>query len=424
MNAAPASKTTTDSVQVVLDWEALGGPTVVGTLHMEMARGSPVFSFEYDPAWLQDHRSVALDPDLALVRGRTWPRPDQPNFGLFLDSAPDRWGRTLLQRRENWQARQEGRKPRVLREWDFLLGVEDVTRLGALRFRRPPDANFLAHSDAMTVPPLSQVRELAAVAAAIDDDKREVSHEEEGRWLRQLVAPGSSLGGARPKAVVRDEAGHLCLAKFPARLDRYNVGAWEYVVNRLARQAGIAVPDARLLDLGPDGSTLLLRRFDRTASGARIPFASAMTLLGRRDGESGTSYLDIAEFLLRQGAQPADDTRELFKRVLFGVAVSNTDDHLRNHGMFLTPSGWTLAPAFDLNPNPEGGPHALLLDEVHDEGDLDTVMDAHRSFGVSAQDAKQAYADVVAAVRGWEAVAAEAGIGKRERERMGAAFLV
>ena len=417
-------KATADSVQVVLDWEALGGQHAVGALHVAATRGTPVFSFEYDAGWLQDRRGLALDPDLALVRGRTWPRPDQPNFGIFLDSAPDRWGRTLLQRRENWEARQENRKPRVLREWDFLLGVEDVTRLGALRFRRPPDRDFLAHSDGMAVPPVAHLRELAAVAAAIDQDDRDVSQEEEGRWLRQLVAPGSSLGGARPKAVVRDESGHLCLAKFPARLDRFDVGAWEFVLNQLARQAGISVPEARLLDLGDLGSTLLMRRFDRTDSGARIPFASAMTLLGRRDGEPGASYLELAELLMRQGARPAADARELFARVLFNVAVSNTDDHLRNHGFFLTPTGWTLAPAFDLNPNPQGGPHTLLLDEVHDEGDLETVMTSRRSFGLSAQEAAQAHRAVVDAVRGWQRVAADAGISEREVERMAGAFLV
>lgn len=417
-------KPTTDSVQVVLDWEALGGQQVVGTLHMEATRSTPVFSFGYDAAWLHDHRGVALDPDLALVRGRSWPRPDQLNFGIFLDSAPDRWGRTLLQRRENWQARQDGRKPRVLREWDFLLGVEDVTRLGALRFRRPPAPEFLAHSDGLAVPPVAHLRELVAVAAAIDQGDRDVSQEEEGRWLRQLVAPGSSLGGARPKAVVRDEAGHLCLAKFPARLDRWSVAAWEYVLNQLARHAGIAVADARLLDLGEFGSTLLLRRFDRTESGARIPFASAMTLLGRRDGEPGASYLELAELLMRQGAQAAADARELFARVLFNVAVSNTDDHLRNHGLFLTPSGWALAPAFDMNPNPQGGPHALLLDEVHDEGDLDTVMASHRSFGLTAQEAGRAHNGVVGAVRDWQRVAAGVGIDRREIERMAPAFVV
>lgn len=416
-------KPASDSVQVVLDWQELGGPHVVGTLHVEAARGTPIFSFTYDAKWLQDHRGVALDPDLALVRGRTWLRPGQPNFGIFLDSAPDRWGRTLLQRRENWQARQDGRKARVLREWDFLLGVADVTRLGALRFRRQPDTAFLADSSEMPVPPLAHLRELAAVAAAIDQDDRDVSQEQEGRWLRQLVAPGSSLGGARPKAVVRDEVGHLCLAKFPARLDRFDMGAWEFVLNQLARQAGIAVPEARLLQMGETGSTLLIRRFDRTASGTRIPFASAMTLLGRRDGEPGASYLELAELLMRQGARPAADARALFARVLFNVAVSNTDDHLRNHGFFLTSKGWTLAPAFDLNPNPEGGSHALLLDEVHDEGDLDTVLASHRSFGLTANEAAQIYETVTGAVRGWRRVAADAGIGKSAIERMAPAFM-
>lgn len=417
-------KPASDTVEVVLDWEALGGPQGVGTLHREAARGASVVSFEYARSWLRNGLGLALDPDLSLVPGRTYTQPDRTDFGVFLDSSPDRWGRMLLQRWENWQARRDGRKPRTLREWDFLLGVQDVTRLGALRLRRAGESSFLAESDGLAVPPLAQVRELAAAASSIEADDKNVDDDQEGRWLRQLVAPGSSLGGARPKAMVLDEAGRLCLAKFPSRQDRTDAAAWEFVLNQLACQAGIAVPHARLLPWGENGSTLLLTRFDRTPTGARIPYASAMTLLERRDGESGASYLELAELLMRQGSNRQTDAVELFRRVLFNVAVSNTDDHLRNHGFFLTLKGWTLAPAFDMNPNLDGGPHAIALDELTDDGDVGTVMAARKEYGVSASDAKAAQGSVLGAVKGWRAVAEKAGIARREVEAYAGAFLV
>ena len=415
MSAAAA-----EAIEVVLDWTEVGGEKSVGVLHMQPTRGNAVLSFEYTRSWLSEGRGLALDPDLDLLPGRTFPRQDRSDFGVFLDSAPDRWGRMLLQRRENWHARQEGRKPRTLREWEFLLGIHDTTRLGALRFRRPGGGPFLAPDDGLAVPPLAHLRELAAAARHVEADDEDV----EGRWLRQLVAPGSSLGGARPKAVVKDEQGHLCIAKFPSAQDRVDVGAWDFVANALARKAGIEVPDARKLDLGGRGSTLLLRRFDRTDSGARVPYASAMTLLGRRDGEPGASYLDLAELLMRDGARAKADMAQLFKRALFNVAVSNTDDHLRNHGFLLLRSGWVLGPAFDVNPNPDGGAHALALDEVDDDGDIATVMATSRAYGLSAAEADVAREAVLGAVATWRTTAAQAGISKREIDQYHAAFCV
>ncbi len=408
-----------DAVEVVLDWTELGGAQTVGTLHMQPTRGSATLSFEYDRTWLRNGHGRALDPDLELFSGRIYPRQDRADFGVFLDSAPDRWGRMLMQRRENWQARREDRKPRTLRDWDFLLGIHDATRLGALRFRRPPGGSFLAADDGLAVPPLTRLRELAAAARHVEADD-----DDEGKWLQQLVAPGSSLGGARPKAVVEDERGHLCIAKFPSAQDRADVGAWEYVVHHLALAAGIEVPQAQTLDLGGHGSTLLLRRFDRTDTGARVPYASAMTLLGRRDGEPGASYLDLAELLMRDGARAKADLVQLFRRAVFNVAVSNTDDHLRNHGFLLTPTGWILAPAFDMNPNPDGGAHAMLLDEVNDEGDVNTVMATHRAYQLTAAEANEVLAAVLGSVQTWRAVASHAGIGKRQIDEYQAAFCV
>jgi serine/threonine-protein kinase HipA len=222
--------------------------------------------------------------------------------------------------------------------------------------------------------------------------------------------------------VVRDDEGHLCLAKLPSRNDQADVGAWEFVTNRLARRAGITVPDARLLRWGPTGSTVLFRRFDRDVRGNRLPFVSAMTLLGRRDGQPGASYLEVAELLMRDGAQRKVDAVQWFRRALFNVAVSNTDDHLRNHGLLLTPDGWALSPAFDMNPNPGGRHHVLALNEVDDIGDLGTVMAARTSYGVSDADADAALREVRQAVSHWRAEATLAGLSATECAAFASAF--
>jgi serine/threonine-protein kinase HipA len=261
--------------------------------------------------------------------------PQRKNFGIFLDSAPDRWGRVLMQRRENARARQEKRKPRALTDWDFLLGVHDETRLGALRFREADNTPFIVSDAQFAAPPLTSVRELQAASLQFEKHIDEEDNPLYEKWLTQLFAPGSSLGGARPKASVRDEAGILCMAKFPSRNDTRDMGGWELVAHSLARRAGIIVPNARPLRF-PESpySTFLVKRFDRTARRGRLAFVSAMTLTQHPDGEAGASYLELVDLLQSRGADTHSDCVQLFRRVLFNILVHNTDDHLRNHGFF------------------------------------------------------------------------------------------
>lgn len=306
-------------------------PQRIGTLYVDRIRGAEHFSFEYSDAYLnRSGSSIAIDPELLLYRGRQF-STGKPNFGIFSDSAPDRWGRTLLDRRERIRARAAGEKPRKLLESDYLLGVYDRTRMGALRFSFEEGGPFLSDAEDDEVPPWATLRTLEEASRQLEKDE-DIYND---KWLSQLLKPGSSLGGARPKANVEDVDGSLWIAKFPSKNDEVNTGAWEKTVNELAARCGLNVPPARLETFTKNGSTFLVRRFDREGA-KRIHFASAMTMLGKTDGASsadGTSYLEIAEFLRSAGSKADDDLRELWKRIVFNMAVSNTDDHLRNHGL-------------------------------------------------------------------------------------------
>ena len=318
-------------------------PTLMGRLRCSFIRGQETFSFEYDPAWLTSaESSFSLDPDLALYRGRQYVPLDKRLFGLFADSCPDRWGRLLMRRKEAIDARKEDRKPRNLTESDFLLGVYDESRMGALRFSLEEGGDFLSNDKSFATPPWVHLRTLENASIAFENDESGLNE----TWLRELLAPGSSLGGARPKATVQAADGALWIAKFPSKHDESNSGAWEKVVHDLARLCGLNVPESRLETFSKTGSTFLVKRFDRDGR-RRIHFASAMTLLGKTDGASaadGSSYLDLAAFIRANGAAPRQDLAELWKRIVFSMAVSNTDDHLRNHGFLLTLTGWRLAP--------------------------------------------------------------------------------
>ncbi len=340
------------TIYVYENWRG-EAPTLLGRLRCGFVRGQETFSFEYDPAWLTSaESSFSLDPDLALYRGRQYVPLNKQLFGLFSDSCPDRWGRLLMKRKEAIDARKEDRKPRKLTEGDFLLGVYDESRMGALRFSLEEGGEFLSNDKAFATPPWVNLRTLENASIAFENDESGLNE----KWLRELLAPGSSLGGARPKATVQATDGALWIAKFPSKHDEYNSGAWEKVVHDLARLCGLDVPESKLETFSKTGSTFLVKRFDRNGS-RRIHFASAMTLLGKTDGASaadGSSYLDLAAFIRANGASPRQDLVELWKRIVFSMAVSNTDDHLRNHGFLLTPTGWRLAPLYDVNPVPSG----------------------------------------------------------------------
>jgi len=402
-------------LEVWLDCD-LCPPCLVGTLAHD--RGQ--IRFHYDRQWLQDPRAFALDPDLSLDEHPFFPKPDLGNFGIFLDSSPDRWGQTLMKRREALQAKDEQRAPRNLYAWDFLIGVQDFTRQGALRVRFAGADTFLA-SEAMAAPPVTSLRELEAVAHQLSS-RRIDDLDALRQWLAVLVAPGASLGGARPKANFTEADGSLWIGKFPARDDDRDMGAWEYVVHQLAAQAGIDVPVARLLRLNHPFHTFCVQRFDR-AQGARRFYASAMTLL-RKEQSEGTSYLELAQFLRANGdgAHTSADLEQLFRRVAFNVAVGNRDDHLRNHGFILSATGWRLAPAFDVNPNIDKAEHVLNIDDTDNRPSLDTVLSTAGFYGLSRDRAENIVQSVVLAVGAWRDTARQAGIARADIELTAGAF--
>lgn len=412
-----------DTVEVCIDLERFGQPILMGHLHRQQSGSGEIFSFEYDQKWLEKPEVFSFDPDLALAEGHQYPAQQRKNFGIFLDSAPDRWGRVLMQRRENVRARQEKRKPRALGEWDFLLGVHDETRLGALRFRAASNTPFIDSDAQLAAPPLTSVRELQAASLQFEkhiDDEQNPLYE---KWLTQLLAPGSSLGGARPKASVRDEAGTLCIAKFPSRNDTRDVGAWELVAHNLARNAGIVVPDSRPLRFAESPyTTFLVKRFDRTSQGGRLAFISAMTLTQHNDGEPGASYLELVDLLQSRGADTQADCKQLFRRVLFNILIHNTDDHLRNHGFFVDENGIRLSPAYDVNPSVDRQELTLAINEVETTCDISIAMEASRDYGLSAREADDMLAQVRNGVADWRQEAGRMNIPKAEQDLMAEAF--
>ncbi len=404
-----------NALEVWLDCD-LGPPCLVGTLAHD--RGQ--LWFQYERVWLRDARAFALDPDLSLDEAPFFPKPELGNFGIFLDSSPDRWGQTLMKRREALQAKDEKRAPRTLYAWDFLLGVQDFTRQGALRFRLAGTEEFLGN-EKMAAPPITTLRELEAVAYQLSS-RRIDDLDALRKWLSVLVAPGASLGGARPKANFTEADGSLWIGKFPARDDDRDIGAWELVVHGLALKAGVDVPAAKAVRLNNEFHTFCVRRFDRV-NGTRRFYASAMTLL-RKEQSEGTSYLELAQFLRGKGdsAHVAADLEQLFRRVAFNVAIGNRDDHLRNHGFILGATGWRLAPAFDVNPNIDKAEHVLSIDDADNRPSLQTVLATAAFYGLTQERGKQIVEEVASALDGWENLARQAGIARGDVELTVGAF--
>ena len=404
---------------VYFDHLSANDPVPLGVLSAQTIRGKELFSFAFDPAFLNQSAYSSLDPDLQFYAGPQF--TDKTNFGLFMDSAPDRWGRKLMQRREALRAKRAGESPEKLMESDYLIGVFDETRMGALRFKSSPDGEFQNNDRLMAAPPWTSLRELESACRHVEREDTDGDHE---KWLSMLIAPGSSLGGARPKANVSDPDGNLWIAKFPSHHDESNVSAWEYAVMLMARDAGLSVPECRLEKFSQYGSTFLVKRFDRKGQ-KRVHFASAMTLLGKTDGAdagSGVSYLELAQFLTQYGAKPQDDLPELWRRIAFSVAVSNTDDHLRNHGFLLSKQGWRLSPAYDLNPNPEGMGLSLNISDIDNALDFDLVLEVAPMFRLSTDDAKIMLKRIKNTVSQFSSYARRSGLSHAEQERMRSAF--
>jgi serine/threonine-protein kinase HipA len=402
----------TEKLEVWLDVDFLDAPCRVGRLSHD--KGQVWFS--YEKSWLENPFCFSLDPDLTLDAAPFFPKPEMGNFGIFLDSSPDRWGQMLMKRRELLEAKDAKRPPKNLYAWDYLIRVQDETRQGALRFKREGEDTFLA-LDPLPAPPITSLRELQAVALEVSNKKID-DLSALRKWLSVLVSPGSSLGGARPKANFRDVDGSLWIAKFPARDDMLDVGAWEGVAHSLSRAAGINVQDAKLLRFGSNYHTFCVKRFDRNGS-QRVFYSSAMTLLKKEQSE-GASYLDIAQFLHTQGAEGMvkQGLEQLFRRVVFNVAIGNRDDHLRNHGFLLRPQGWILAPAFDVNPNPDKREHVLNIDESDNRPDLAIVSQTAEWYELSPSKAMQIIEEVVQIVQKWQEVARRTGISGAEIELM------
>ncbi|MCC6549344.1 MAG: HipA domain-containing protein [Ignavibacteriaceae bacterium] len=412
-------------ILVYADWSASEKPLLVGSLYAEMVRGSEIFSFEYSAEWLQKNSALHLDPLLQNFTGTQHPPQEHSNFGIFLDSSPDRWGRVLMKRREAVLARTEQRKPRTLTESDFLLGVYDQCRMGALRFKLEAQGDFINSDDRLAVPPWSSIAELQYASLMIERSE-DIQEPDYSKWLNQLIAPGSSLGGARPKASITDSKGELWIAKFPSAQDIFNIGAWEMVVHELAATSGLNVPNSQAVKFAGKHHTFLVKRFDRKKN-KRIHFTSAMTMLGYRDGQSdsiGASYLEIADFIMRYGSEVNMQLAELWKRIVFFIAVSNTDDHLRNHGFLLTKTGWMLSPVYDVNPNPIGTSLSLNISEADNALNYELALETASYFRVNNKQAKNIVTKIQKAVGKWSLIARKYKITKTEIEEMSSAFRV
>ena len=403
------------ALYVYADFDWLNTPMLVGELGYESLRGSDSYAFKFDDEWLRHYGNLFLSADINNYPGQQYTQPGRDIFGCFSDALPDRWGRLLLNRREQILAAEEKRPVRKLSSFDYLIGIDDFSRMGGFRFKTDPDGEFINCDSHLRIPPLTDLRSL--VAASMEIEKSEEQNRlPEKKWIQQLVHPGSSLGGARPKAGVRDADGCLYVAKFPSRNDDYDVSLWEHLSHLLAKKAGVIAAETSVIPTGDKYHALLSKRFDRMADGRRIHFASAMTLLGLSDGsnaQTGNGYLDIVDFILQSCCQVEDNLRQLYRRVAFNIAIGNTDDHFRNHGFLLTPRGWTLSPAYDMNPTINEY-QSLLITSSTNKADLNLLLEASEEYMIGKEEATKIIQDVTDAVKGWRRMAAMLGIAKHE----------
>jgi serine/threonine-protein kinase HipA len=413
------------TIWVFADWESTNGPQPMGILKAQRIRGKEVFFFEYDENWLTIQNPILfIDPHLGFYKGKQYLPEEKNNFGIFLDSSPDRWGRMLMRRREAWLAHEEKREERVLLESDFLLGVFDGHRMGGIRFKLNPEGPFMNDQKKLATPPWTSLRELENASLQLEKEDA-INDPEYAKWLSVLIDPGSSLGGARPKASVVDEKGHLWIAKFPSSRDEKNSGAWEMVLHQLAYACGIVVPEAKLQKFSGRHHTFLSKRFDRTKSGERIHFASAMTLLGYQDGADhteGVGYLDLVGFIMQHSAAAKEDLEQLWRRVVFNILVSNTDDHMRNHGFILASEGWRLSPAYDMNPNEMGNGLTLNISENSNAQEISLALETASLYQLKKENAEAILHEMQHQISNWRNVAKKFGISNSEIDQTKRAF--
>ena len=409
-------------ILVFAHWKGMQDPQLVGVLSALYAKGKKAFSFEYDKIWIASKQYMLLDPDIQFYGGPQYPK-NKENFGVFLDSMPDTWGRTLMKRREAQNAKEQGKRAKTLYEIDYLLGVYDQSRMGALRFKTDLNGPFLDDNNQMSTPPWSSIRELQEAVKSFESDD---NNDDIKKWLAILMAPGSSLGGARPKANILDENKDLWIAKFPSKHDTIDKAAWEYLAYQLALKVGIHMTPSKIEKVLGRYNTFFTKRFDRE-NGERVHFASAMTMTGYDEDrlrDHTASYLELAEFIQNHGAMVNDNLEQLWKRIVFNIAISNTDDHLRNHGFILTTQGWILSPAYDLNPSIDKSGLALNIDMDSNALDYDLAKNVGDYFRLGDGQMNRIINEVQAVVSTWKTEAESIGISKIEQNMMAKAFQV
>lgn len=408
------------NIYVYAHWKGMAQPKLIGVLTAQYAKGKKAFSFEYDKEWIQSEKNSVLDPDLQFFSGPQYPNKKE-NFGIFLDSMPDTWGRTLMKRKAVQEAETRKEKVAELYDIDFLLGVHDFSRMGALRFKINREGEFLDNNSDTPVPPLSSLRSLQYAVEEFESDKEKIKNK---KWLDILLAPGSSLGGARPKANVIDDKNQLWIAKFPSKNDTIDKALWEFLAYELARKAKINMSLCRVEKIKGRHHTFFTKRFDRDKAD-RIHFASAMTMTGKNEErirDNPASYLDLAEFIQTHGTNINQNLHQLWKRIIFNIAISNTDDHLRNHGFLLTDTGWTLSPAYDLNPSTEKNGLALNIDFDNNSLDFELAKSVGEFFRLSNSEMDCILKEVKRSVKNWKKVADKIGISKSEQSLMQSSF--
>ena len=405
---------------VYADFNWLKEIELIGELGYESLRGSDSYSFTFNDEWLKKYGDLFLSDDLNNYPGQQYTQPGKDIFGCFSDALPDRWGRTLLLRCEQISAAEENRPVQRLSSFDFLTGIDDFSRMGGFRFKEDKNGEFINVSESLKITPLTDLRELITASTEIEKSEEE-NILPERKWIAQLVKPGSSLGGARPKASVVDTDKTLYIAKFPSRKDDYDAGLWEHFSHQLAMKAGINAATTKVLSNGEKYHTLLSRRFDRTQEGKRIHFASAMTLLGLNDGDNaatGHGYLDIVDFIIQNCTNVEDNLQELYRRVAFNICIGNSDDHFRNHGFLLTAKGWTLSPAYDMNPTLNEY-QSLLISSATNKADLRFLLGACEDYMLNLKIAEKIISEMVEVVKNWRGLAIRFGISKREMDMFG-----
>lgn len=407
-------------ILVYADWLEISGPKLIGVLAAHQGKGRKTFSFSYDEKWLETEKPFLFDPNITWNKGQQFPI-GKSDFGIFNDAMPDTWGRSLMKRREAQIAKEENRTAKNLHDLDFLLGVNDESRMGGLRFKLQEKEPFLNNDKARPTPPWSSVRELQHGISLIESNK---DNKEVRKWLSILLAPGSSLGGARPKANIMDEKGNLWIAKFPTKEDTSDKGAWEFLAYKLAIRAGIEMAECKIEKISGKHHTFFTKRFDRIKN-KRIHFASAMTMTANNEDtikESDPSYLDIAEFIQFNESNNKQELHQLWRRMVFNIAISNTDDHLRNHGFILNKNGWKLSPAYDINPSIDKDGLSLNIDANNNSLDFDLAKSVGEYFQLKEKQMDDILKEIKAAIKNWKTEATKFGISKTEIALMSSAF--